>query len=204
MDISAISNAAVAVTTLASLFISLWVFFTQVKHARESLSASILREYEQQFFYSPPFLAARVATCHFLRAQIEKGLTCSAVRQIQDADGMLPDAAWQVIDFLDSLATAANRGTVDADMAFSKFFYFYHRYWVQLEGYLAHSRFRKLDGDVDYYVDLEIFYKELIRHGTKSRGLKLSDYTKQQVDDFFDYEVAMNSNASSELAVRTG
>ena len=118
-----------------------------------------------------------------MKAKLESGIQLSR-------DG------WEIVDFLDSLGIYGDQGTIDVEMGFAHFFFFYSRYWYLLKPWIGH--FRRLDGNVDYYRDIELFWNDMVHYGTKQRGLIVSDprYSRAEILEFLDEEISKAPNSA--------
>jgi hypothetical protein len=203
VDWTAVSTlVTVASATIA--VIALWALFKQVRQGHESITTTVLREHEKQFFYSDDFLKVRASACHFLKEhlatefaepQAERATSSEsdwlerAVQEKMSAGVELSLDGWEIVDFFDSLAIYGDQGTIDVEVAFSKFFYFYNRYWYLLKPWISY--YRRLDGEVDYYRDIEVFLDEMVSYGVKQRGLIIGSprYSREDVRKFINAEI---------------
>lgn len=204
MDWNVLSSLGTAASAAIAI-IAFWAFSKQVRQGHENITTSILREHEKQFFYSDDFPKIREDACRFLKAQLFDELSGSApeqpnldpsdwlelaVKAKRKAGIQLSPDGWEIVDFLDSLGIYGDQGTIDVEMGFAKFFFFYSRYWYLLKPWIDH--FRRLDGNVDYYRDIDLFWDEMVRYGKKRRGLIISDprYSRAEILEFLDEEIS--------------
>jgi len=212
MDMASATLWATLGAVMSAIFagIGLLVLKIQVKQAKENISTAILREHEKQFFYSDDISKIRADACRFLKGQLsaelsELGGNLSnnrqpnwlerAVQEKRKIGVQLSPDGWEIVDFLDSLAIYGDQGTIDVEMAFAKFFFFYNRYWYLLKPWIDH--FRRLDGNVDYYRDIELFWDEMVHYGAKQRGLILGAplYSPKDILAFMNEEISGAPNS---------
>lgn len=196
-----IISALAAVGSAIVAIIAGFALKAQIRQGYENLSSSVLRDHERQFFYSEDFIANRGKCCRFLLGQLAEELSDenndvaapnwleNAVVKRQQSGGELLHEGWEIVDFLDSLAIYGDQGTVDVEMAFAHFYYYYSRYWFLLEPWI--SDFRELDGKVDYYRDIGVFWKEMVRYGKQERGLEvhIPRYSREEIREFLEIEI---------------
>ncbi len=200
--ISSIATAGSAVVATVAWF----ALKAQIRQGHENLCASILREHERQFYYSETFSVNRSKCCKFLLDELSGVLANTddkssssdwlniAVETRRKEGSELNREGWEIVDFLDSLGIYGDQGTVDIEMAFAKFYYAYSRYWFLLEPWIPD--YRKCDGNVDYYQDIDLFLNEMVRYGKRKRGLVVHNprYTPDNVLQFLHEEIESYSS----------
>lgn len=149
-----------SVTSILALCVSLYVFSKQNRQARITLAATLMRDYERDFFSSPEFKKRRLTASKFL---------------FERKSGQIaPVEAFEILDFFDVLGLHINRGSVDIEIAWSGFHYWFDKYWFLLSSDVEWLYKNRTCG-VKYLEHCATLHTRMTEFGTKHKGLPATE-----------------------------
>lgn len=171
-----VSLAANLATTF-SLLVALIALYMQSKQNTLTLGVTILRDIERQF-ETKEMRNTRLEVATFLLVR-------------QDGTPPIPQCA-DLLDFFDVLGTYHNRKTLDTEMTWVQFYYWFGNYWYLLKDDSLY--YEDLAGGVRFYEDARILFNTLTTFGERNRGLPVGNYfTSERLNTFLKEEIAQCS-----------
>ncbi|OQY89621.1 MAG: hypothetical protein B6D38_05960 [Anaerolineae bacterium UTCFX1] len=165
--------------TAFGVFVAMATLYVQTRQNSRALGATLLRDFERQF-ESEEMLRVRLETAKFL---INRKTEDAAVSYCAD-----------LLDFFDVLGAYHNRNSLDTEMTWVLFYYWFGNYWYLLKN--DASQYEQLAGGVSFYQDAERLYKTLTRFSKKKRRLPDTEeqyFTAERLNNFLQEEIAQCS-----------
>lgn len=159
MTVENISALITSITSVVALLISTYTFSKQAQQSKITLAVSLLRDFENHFFFSDDMRHKRCVTSKCL---------------IDRHDNLeLPPEAYELLDFFDTIALHVNRGIIDEEMAWITFYWWFDKYW-----HLLSQDVEKLHQDndgVNYLENCARLHSKLTEFGINHKNLPKSE-----------------------------
>jgi len=175
MTIEIIAGLITSITSIVAIAISVYSFKVQTNLAAITLSVTMLREYEREFFRSVEMKKKRWITANFL---------------LKRASGEEPPAeAYDLLDFFDTIGQYVNRGAIDLDMTWNTFHYWFDKYWFLLSKDV--NQLNEWTEGVCYLDNCSRLYGLLNAHGKSCKKLPPENvrYLPEKLETFLRSEM---------------
>lgn len=161
--------------------IAMWAVWSQTRQNNLSLSATTLRDLEDDFLWSNRARQQRFKVATFLHNR--------GIPHGNEHSDIPPSEVAHLLDWLDQLGLYTKKGVVDLEMVWVTFFYWFGHYWVLLNSYA--SEFEKEAGGIEYYSNARYLYSRLCRFGYKKRNLPSDDiyFSEERLRAFLREEI---------------